>query len=412
MGRDKVKIRYLVFHFGRWVWRPTKHMRALGLRRVRLGPGLVVDGSNVPAPTDLARAMELNAEWDRYRRGLPPTGPRLGYPTGSIGDGYHRVMVMREKERQAKGIIWTREHHSRDDWPRAWKWIEPLLGDCDPRTVAPEMLLDLRAHIAAQVSEGEAHRTIKVWRALWAKMAVLGFCDPKCDPSLFLANSAPKPRQDVWHEGEAVRLAKEAWRSCYPGLAALLAVAWDSQLSPVDARMLSPRNRRSDPVGVWFEVERAKTGRAALATLSRRSNELLQAYLAGLGAQPAGTAPIFRNRSGRPYSKDTLGDDFRAVRTVVFGPDETRQLADFRRSGATEALAGNVPPEKLSSKMANTLSASNRLHRTYAPVQLASVRDADDARRVGRAKLREQKGDESIRAPAQKYPPERQGGAK
>ena len=113
-----------------------------------------------------------------------------------------------------------------------------------------------------------------------------------------------------------------------------------------------------------------------------------------------------------PNSKDTLRDDFRDVRTKVFGSGETRQLADFRRSGATEALAGNVPPEKLSSKMANTLSTSNRLHRTYAPVQHASVRDADDARRIGRAKLREQKGDESIRAPDQKYPTKRKGDAK
>ena len=57
--------------------------------------------------------------------------------------------------------------------------------------------------------------------------------------------------------------------------------------------------------------------------------------------------------------------------------------------------------------MANTLSASNRLHKTYAPVQLASVRDADAARKLGRAKLREQKPHESVRAPAQKYPPKR-----
>lgn len=64
--------------------------------------------------------------------------------------------------------------------------------------------------------------------------------------------------------------------------------------------------------------------------------------------------------------KDTLGDDFRDVRANLLGPDERRQLAGVRRSGATEDLAGKVPPEKLASKMANTLSASNRLHNTYA----------------------------------------------
>src|SRR5262249_11680125 len=153
---------------------------------------------NVPSPADVARAIELNTEWDRHRRGLPPAGPRFGYPVGSIGDCYHRVMRLRESERENKGVIWGSEHRSLDDWPRAWKHIEPLLADCDPKTVTPEILLSLRADIATQVSESEAHRMIKVWRTLWKKMAIFGFCDAKRDPSLAFANSAPKPRQDLW----------------------------------------------------------------------------------------------------------------------------------------------------------------------------------------------------------------------
>ena len=86
-------------------------------------------------------------------------------------------------------------------------------------------------------------------------------------------------------------------------------------------------------------------------------------------------APIFRSRPGQSYSKDTLGDDFRSVRTKVFGEAEQRQLADFRCSGSVEALAGDAEPSKLSSKMASSLSASNRLHKTYGPAMLASVRD-------------------------------------
>jgi hypothetical protein len=165
-------------------------------------------------------------------------------------------------------------------------------------------------------------------------------------------------------------------REGYKGLAALLAVAWDSQLSPVDARSFKADQRRRDVVGTWFQTGRTKTGRAALATLSRRAEAVLDAYLASLAAEPIGPAPTFRNRSGRKYSKDTLGDDFRAVREKVFGPAEKRQLADFRRSGTVEAFVGDAPPEKVSAKMANTLSQSNKLHQTYAPPQLASARDA------------------------------------
>jgi hypothetical protein len=279
-----------------------------------------------------------------------------------------------------------------------------MLGDCDPKTVTPEQLIGdparpeeigLRPLVAREVSESEAHRVIKVWRALWQRMAALrapsgaAYCDKDRDPSFQFANRSPQPRRAVWREGEAVRLVKKAWKEGYAGLAALLAVAWDSQLSPVDARNLKADQRRRDVVGTWFETDRTKTGRPALATLSRRSAALLDAYLASLGAEPFGA--IFRNRSGRKYSKDTLGDDFRAVRTMVFGEGEKRQLADFRGSGTVEAFAGDASPEKVSAKMANTLSQSNRLHQIYAPPQLASVRDTDVARRRGRAKLRGEK---------------------
>ena len=85
-------------------------------------------------------------------------------------------------------------------------------------------------------------------------------------------------------------------------------------------------------------------------------------------------------------------------------PEDRRQLADFRRSGTVEALAGGVAAEQLSSKMANSISESNRLHKTYAPVQLAAVRSADEARKRGRASLREQKPDKSLRAsPTESY---------
>lgn len=130
---------------------------------------------------------------------------------------------------------------------------------------------------------------------------------------------------------------------------------------------------------------------------------MLQAYLAGFPAEPMGAVQIFCNRSSRPYSRDTLGDDFRDLHAKVFGGQGRRQLAHFRQSGATEALAGDVPPEKLSSKSQHAL-ASNRRHRTYAPVQLAAVRDTDEARKAGRRKLRERNRGEKFPRAGQGVP--------
>jgi hypothetical protein len=408
MGRDR--IRYLVYTYGRWRWRPTKAMRARGFQQIILSEGIVVNGKNYPSAEAAAAALRLNADWDRVRRGQVELAvEQQRYPRGSVGEAFLRCMAARESERARKGIVWTSEHRSRDDWARSWRWLEPLFADCDPKTIKPEQFVGapgqpgLCDFITQKVSAGECYRVVKTWRAFWKKMAIIGYCDAKRDPSLFFRNSAPTPRQATWTEGEATRLVKAAWRAGFKGLAACLATAWDSQLSPVDVRRLAAQDMRQDDLGIWFDLARAKTGRAAIATLSPRSTVLVLSYLDQQPAEAFGPSPIFRNRSGTAYSKDTLSDDFADVRAMVFGPGETRWLSDFRRSGAVEAVTGRVAPSALSHKMANTISQSNRLFATYAPARLASVRQADEARRAGRTILREQRPTKSIRSPDQKY---------
>src|SRR5262245_47485570 len=151
-------------------------------------------------------------------------------------------------------------------------------------------------------------------------MASFRYWGKDLDPSFLFADSAPQPRKAVWAEGEAVRVVKQAWRPGYCGLAALLAGARDTRRSTVDVRRLAASERRRDVVGTWFGVDRAKTGREAVGTLSRRAEYVLDAYIAKLGVELMG--PIFRNRSGPPYARDTLGDDFRDVRALVFGQNE------------------------------------------------------------------------------------------
>ena len=112
-----------------------------------------------------------------------------------------------------------------------------------------------------------------------------------------------------------------------------------------------------------FFTARGKTGVPVGGALSDRALAALQAYIGRLGVDLHGEA---YNRSGG--SSDTLGDDFRDVRRLVFGDRENRTLADFRRSGAVEAIAGGAKAEELAHAMGNTLGASNAL---YAPGDLA-----------------------------------------
>jgi hypothetical protein len=160
-------------------------------------------------------------------------------------------------------------------------------------------------------------------------------------------------------------------------------------MSPGDVRALRASQLAKTAIGEAFFTERGKTGVPIGGALCGRAIAALAAYLEQLGAELHGEAHIFRNRSGAPYSKDTLGDDFRDVRVAEFGPLDRRTLADFRRSGAVEAIAGGAKAEQLAHAMGNTLSASNALFATYVPVNTSSLRAVADARRRGRALLRE-----------------------
>jgi hypothetical protein len=248
----------------------------LGFTLVNLGRGGALDGVNIPSAEDKARAIALNDAWDRARRGEPVSTMELSkrriYPAGSIGHCYNRALAIREKSRADAGKApMSKEQKSRDDWPRAWKWLEPVFGDIDPRTITPEDLQALRGVVARTVSESEAFRTIKVWRALWKKMAAMGCCDRDNDPSLVFTNSAPRPRQEIWSHHDVLRIVHRAWRERYYGLAAIVAVAWDTMLSPIDARPITAGQRARDSHGAVFFLDRAKTGRAAAGTLSRWS---------------------------------------------------------------------------------------------------------------------------------------------
>ena len=315
----KVKIPYLVLKRGNVFWQPTKEMRAAGAKAVACGP----DG-----PDAWRRAAAAHDAW-RAMRISPETLANMPVK-GTLGAAFAEYRHTPE---------WAaKSPRTREEWDRCWKRIDLAFGSCRPSAVTLAQISSFRSIVEANVSRREAHRCIKIWRALWQVAAALKYCDRQADPSFGVRNLEPKPRQAVWTDQEVRQLVKRAWRVGYKGLAAVMAVAWDTSLSPVDVRRLTPSQRQGDA----FHVERAKTGRAAIGTLSRRALRVLDAYVTSLGADVAPNAPIFRNRSGAAYSKDTLGDDFRDMRALVFGPDEKRTLADFRRSGTIEAIAGEA----------------------------------------------------------------------
>ena len=158
------------------------------------------------------------------------------------------------------------------------------------------------------------------------------------DPSLGIRNLAPAPRWQRWSEGETVRLVKAAWRHGYKGLACIIAVAWDTQFSPVDVRTLAARHRATVGGRLVFDRQaegRAKTGRAAIGTVSTDGG-MVEAYLETLAIELHPDAILFRTRTGAAYGRETLGPRLRRLRALAF-PGDKRRLMDMRRSGVVEA---------------------------------------------------------------------------
>lgn len=369
-----VKIPYYVVKKGKYgYWQPTKAMQAAGFKPVRCG----LDG-----PQAWSAATAWNDRWQRFRQGRSQDNP-LKAPPGSLAEAFSRY-------RKTDEWLVAKKPRTREEWERSWARIEPVFGDLPPTSneITLETLSIFRRNIKAKISAREAWRTIKTWRALWNVCIALGYCHGKEDPSLGIANSQPAPRSASWREGEVVRLVKEAWRSKYPGLAVAIAFAWDTQFSPVDLRGLTVAGINGTGANRHLPVERAKSGRAAIGTLGKRSLALLDAYLE---KEPCEVGAILRNRSGAPYSRFTMPDDFAVVRDKVFKNDK-RTLADMRRSGAIELQAGGAMPGTTAAKMANSITSANAIHKTYQPVDLDTVREADKARQIGRRKMRDNGG--------------------
>ena len=370
-------------------------MAKLGFALVDCGP----DG-----PLAWATAKIWNDRWDiaraQHARGElveRPAAIERVHPSGALGEAFARYRTT---------ATWNKKKpRTREDWLRGWKLIEPTFGDVDPKTVALEHVDAWYAALLETKGVREAHRAMKIWRALWRIVATIRtaagakYCERDHDPSLAVRRETPKPRSDIWYEGEAVRLVKGAWRLGYHGLAACCAVAWDTSFSPVDVRTLTLAQLSNDAGGQVFQRSRAKTGKAAIGTLSKRAQWVLNAYLTTLPKGLHPSAPIFRTRGhvptargGKPrpavpYTADTLGDDFRDVRAVVF-PGDRRQMLDFRRSGTVEAKAGGATRDMLKDKLANNIDENAFLDATYLPPNASVVRLVDVARVKGRARLR------------------------
>jgi len=62
---------------------------------------------------------------------------------------------------------------------------------------------------------------------------------------------------------------------------------------------------------------------------------------------------------------------------------------DMHRSGSVEALAGEESAEDMAAKMGNSIDKCKELQKVYLPKRMIPIRRVDEARIIGRKRLRE-----------------------
>lgn len=246
---------------------------------------------------------------------------------------------------------------------------------------------DWRLAIETESGIDASHKGLKTFRAFWRVMQALRYTQLS-DPSLKVTNTAPKPRDQRFSYGEAIRLAKTAWREGYRGLACIIMTTWDTGFSPKDARTAQKRHLGEDAETKRYIIDRTaegrhKTGVAVIGTMSKFGDWMVRQYLKELGADLLEDAFLFRMRRGGPYGESRLGNDFAKIREIAL-PGDKRQLRDMRRSGVLEVFIGGGEARDVSEKFGNSIDRSSFLFKTYNPVDLEKVKQADEKRLEGR----------------------------
>ncbi|MGI4765369.1 MAG: hypothetical protein ACRYGP_09950 [Janthinobacterium lividum] len=383
-----MKIPYTSLRGGKRFFEPRGRMVEAGFRPKSLG-----------LDDEAARreAWRLYEDWMQTRDGRAPAPAEsasgratketisLGkrYPRGSIGAAWQEWI------RTAEWSALALSNRTKIWWPAWEKRIEPVFGDVRPDTISMKQMSEWRETVAREFGVDAAHKAMKVWRALWGVLQALRYTQ-LTDPSKKVTNTAPKPRS-VRHEfAPALHLAKTAWRKGYRGLACIIIVCWDAGFQPGDARTARAKHLGEDPQNRRLILDRSVDGRsktevAVIGTLSRLGDAMVRTYLKELGVELMGEALLFRTRTKQPYRDTVLSHDFADIRAMV-DPEDRHQLRDMRRSATTEAFRGGADSKAVSQKFGNSIDRSAFLFKTYNPVDLEQVRQADEARVRGRRK--------------------------
>jgi len=355
MGDIKVTISRLRRIHGRYFWRPTKAVKALGFANVPLGADLLKAA---------AEAQRLNAEVEWVRRGADE---RPGPPRGTIAhvielykadDAFTRLRpktrkgyenILREIERVAGGILVG---------AITKKGLKATYKALKPRGL----------HIAA------AH--MRIWSILMGVALDEGLRKPELgNPASKLKITTPPARRRRPTFDEVMKYCRTAEANNRRSLKIAVLLAFDLNQRESDVLSLA----RSAYDGLRVTIRQEKTG----ALVKVLATEALRNELDAIEHGHATT--VISEATGLPYKEDHFRHEFRRIADLA-GLDF--QFRDLRRGGLTETADAGATLMQLHA------TSGHKSMQSSEPYLVPTTDQADEAIRK-RERLRRSKRNEN-----------------
>lgn len=308
-----LKIRHLVPRNGGYFFQATPAMRKAGIHSEPLGNVL---------HKAVARAEELNAEWDSIR-----TGEASGPSTVTV----ERLIKMYEQS------SWYQELAPKTvlEVDQAAKLIKAGLGQYAVKAVRRSHVLKFHDKIYNARSLPLANKAVK-WLRRMMQFAVAREIRPD-NPALKLELPKLPPRRQRWTPEEVQAVINKAIEMELPGWARAIAIAYDTSQRLSD--ILSATWTQFDGEGIMFK--QAKTGAELWVPLWPETVKMLN------DVEKLTAVTIVTGERGRPIRQTAyFGRRFREICQAA-GVSDEHQFRDLRRTAATEVSAGGGQFESL-----------------------------------------------------------------
>ena len=356
MGKDK--IRHFRSKGNGHYFEPSASLRALGFYAEALGS----DEARAKA-----RALELNAAADEARRG-GDQGPR---PARALGGTLARFA----EDLKASSEYADKSQARQDELDYSLNIILPVFGPSQIRAIKPAHVDLFYSTLRSQGSTHKAARVMKDLRYLLNRAVKFGLI--AFNPALAVKVKQPAPRKLRWSADQVEAAIAAATAQGFHGAALALGIAYDTGLRPGDIRALTWGQVQDEKLA----LTQSKTGREIHCPLYPETVAAIRSYVASLGAIPLPSAPLIRTRRGRPYQKDRLARDIRAVLRLAGVPDQV-QMRDLRRTVTAEEAEAGATAAEMTAGRGWSHRTGVTMQDTYAPASLEMARSAKAKRRA------------------------------